>query len=328
MKVSFSAIIAAIFCMLFWGFSFISTKIVAAVFPPMSIGALRFAAAIVILFVIRRLVLTKKGAAAAHISREKFEGGDIPYLAGAGISGVTLYFFFENNGLTLITASEASIITAAIPVLMIAAEWGADIYARRVRKQGANPHRPVPYKQWLGALVSMTGVWLVAQVSFSSPSGGSGGMNTILGYLCMGGAALSWVVYSFLTRPLFSRHSRLFIIYWQSVFGFFGFVPFALLEIPQWGVVNIPIIFHLSFLGFCCSALAYWLYAKSMENLGLSLSSLFINLIPVVTVIAGFFVLNERLKGTQWLGAVLVLAGVYFAVTVKDGGRPCSVGKG
>jgi drug/metabolite transporter (DMT)-like permease len=301
-----SALILALLCMLFWGFSFISTKIAVTVFPPMSIGALRFALATVFLFVLRRFF-------PGNMKYEKLEGRDIPFLAGAGLSGVTLYFFFENNGLTFITASEASIITAAIPVLMIVTE-SINAVLRRNRPRNTAAKHGVP-RQWIGALVSMIGVWLVARVSFSLETAAAG--KTALGYLCMAGAAISWVVYSYLTRPLFSRHSQLFIVFWQSLFGFLGFLPFALLEIPSWGEANLTVICHLVFLGLFCSALAYWFYAESMKHLGISISSLFINLIPVVTVAAGFFVLGERLSGIQWLGAVLVLGGVYLAMFEK-----------
>ncbi|MDR1046866.1 MAG: DMT family transporter [Treponema sp.] len=301
-----SALILAILCMLFWGFSFISTKITVEVFPPMSIGALRFAMATVFLFVLRRF-------SSGSMKHEKLEGPDIPLLAGAGLSGVTLYFFFENNGLTFITASEASIITAAIPVLMIITEsLGASLRRNKTRNTTAGPGG---LRQWTGAMVSMIGVWLVARVSFSLETAAAG--KTALGYICMAGAAVSWVVYSYLTRPLFKSYSQLFIVFWQSVFGFLGFLPFALLEIPSWGEASPAVICHLVFLGLFCSALAYWFYAESMKHLGISISSLFINLIPVITVIAGFFVLGERLSRVQWLGAALVLGGVYLALFEK-----------
>jgi drug/metabolite transporter (DMT)-like permease len=74
------------------------------------------------------------------------------------------------------------------------------------------------------------------------------------------------------------------------------------------------VVFHVIFLAVCCSALGYWLYAHSLEVLGVSVSAVFINLIPMVTVIAGFFILGERLTALQMGGAALVLAGVYLTV--------------
>ncbi|MDR2072702.1 MAG: DMT family transporter, partial [Spirochaetaceae bacterium] len=93
---------------------------------------------------------------------------------------------------------------------------------------------------------------------------------------------------------------------------FLGFLPFTIGEYKNWGTPDLSVIFHVLFLAVCCSALGYWLYARALDVLGVSVSSVFINLIPVVTVIAGFFILGDRLTFLQWAGASLVLVGVYL----------------
>lgn len=70
---------------------------------------------------------------------------------------------------------------------------------------------------------------------------------------------------------------------------------------------------NVVFLGVLGSAIGYWLYVIMLDNLGASRSSVFINLIPVVSVIASFFVLGERLALLQILGGAAALAGVYLA---------------
>jgi drug/metabolite transporter (DMT)-like permease len=283
-----AAVFANAVCVVIWGFSFISIKIAVSVFPPMTLGAIRFAVAIVILFVMYRLG-----------SGEKLKASDIPCLTGSGLAGVTFYFFCENNGVALVTASEASIIVAAIPILTMACDW----FAARLAQTGA---ARFGWRRWLGVFISVAGVVMVAKVSFSVSG-------SIAGYVYMGGAALCWVAYGFLTRPLFDRgRSRIYIVFWQNFFGFLGFLPFAALEYGSWGAPNVPVLFHVLFLAICCSALGYWLYAHSLEVLGISVSSVFINLIPVVTVVAGFFILGDRLTLFQWAGAALVLCGVYL----------------
>jgi drug/metabolite transporter (DMT)-like permease len=224
------------------------------------------------------------------------------------LAGVTFYFFCENNGVALVTASEASIIVAAIPVLTMTVEWlAAKLHRRRTAGDPAETPQP-GRRQWLGVFISIAGVLLVAGVSFALSG-------SIAVYLYMGGAALCWVAYGFLTKPLFDRgRPQLYIVFWQNLFGFLGFLPFAVLEYPRWGTPTLPVIFHVLFLAIFCSALGYWLYAHALKNLGVSVSSVFINLIPVVTVIAGFFFLRERLTGLQWAGAALVLSGVYLTV--------------
>jgi drug/metabolite transporter (DMT)-like permease len=283
------ALAAIILCVLFWGFSFVSIKITVAVFPPMTLGALRFAIALVFLFVIK---IKLAGS-------ERLRSRDLPLLIGAGLSGVTLYFFFENTGVSLVTASEASIIIAAIPIISMLAEWAA----AKIRGNGFR----ITMRRWAGTAASVLGVWLTAGVSFSVSGSASG-------YFYMLGAALSWVIYCFCTRPLFQSHSRIFIVFWQSFFGFLGFIPFSLMEMSRWAMPELPALTHLFFLAVCCSALGYWFYARSLEILGIGISTIFVNLIPIVTAIAGFLVLGERLMPLQWLGAALVISGVYLAV--------------
>jgi drug/metabolite transporter (DMT)-like permease len=288
------ALAAIIACVLFWGFSFISIKVTVAVFPPMSLGMLRFAIALVFLFFIKQKLAPC----------EKLRRRDIPLLFGAGFTGVTLYFFCENNGVSLVSASEASIAIGAIPVLTMTADWLSGKIAHN--KSAVR----VKARQWLGALISIAGVWLVAGVSLALSG-------SVLGYVYMSGAALSWVGYSLLTRPLFERCSRIYIVFWQSAAGFVCFIPFSAFELSRWGRPDLPVLAHLVFLGICCSALGYWLYARSLEALGMSISAVFINLIPVVTVAGGFFILGDRLTLLQWLGAALVIGGVYLSMWEK-----------
>ena len=121
------------------------------------------------------------------------------------------------------------------------------------------------------------------------------------------------MLYCFLTRPLFARRSRIYIVFWQSVFGFVGFLPFAALEAPGWNRPDPVVLLHIAYLGIFCSAIGYWFYARALEVLGVATATVFVNLIPVVTVAAGFVFLGERLAPVQWLGAAAVLAGVYLA---------------
>ena len=285
------AIASIISCVLFWGFSFISIKIVGEVFPPMSQGLLRFAIALAILYFIKLKLAPG----------EKLRRRDIPLLLGAGLTGVTFYFFCENNGVALVTASEASIAIGAIPVLIMI----SDHISGKITRNRSHPQAGI--LQWTGAFISIAGVWLVAGVSFALSG-------SIRGYIYMAGAAFCWATYSLLTRPLFDRCSRIYIVFWQGVAGFIGFVPFSLLEISRWKTPNLPVVLHLVFLGVCCSAMGYWFYARALKVLGMSVSAIFINMVPLMTVIFGFFVMGDRLTFLQCIGAALVIGGVYLSM--------------
>ncbi|MDR3302520.1 MAG: DMT family transporter [Spirochaetaceae bacterium] len=291
---------AMILCVLFWGFSFISIKIAVSVLPPMTLGAIRFAIGIAVLFVYK-LIADSKTKKAAEISRpvERLQRADIPLLSGAALTGISIYFYFENNGVKLIGAGEASIITGAIPVLCMIAE---SIFLKS----------RIGGRQWTGAAISISGVALVSGVSLSL-SGDP------LGYIYMACCAVLWVVYCFLTRPLFERRSRIYIVFWQTLFGFLGFLPFLIFEAPIFDSLTPFVFAHIVFLGVFCSAIGYMFYVYALTILGVSISALFINIIPAVSVIAAFFLLDERLTLLQWIGAAFTIAGVYLASMSSKG---------
>ncbi len=275
---------------LIWGLSFLSTKVLIGVVPPYTLGLLRFIVACAFLPLIALLARQSLRVA----------GRDLPRLAAGGIIGVTLYFLCENNGLKLLSASESSLIVGVIPVVTMLAER---VFLKT----------KVGLRSYIGAFLSFVGVGFIAA---QSPEASS----SPLGFIYMGGAALSWVAYSFVTRPLSGRYGQVTTTFWQSLFGLVGFIPFAALEWADFAprassIWTLPLILNLLFLGIFCSAIGYWLYVASLDILGAGAANSFINLIPVVSVLAAYVLLGERLSGLQWLGAAAAVIGVYLATT-------------
>ncbi len=277
---------AITFVMFVWGLSFLSIKVSVAVLGPMTLALSRFVIASLML-----LAILKIREPAAHLNRV-----DIPLMALSGIVGITLYFFFENNGVRLSTASTASIIIATIPVLTVLSDF---IFCGN----------RITWSKALGVVLSFLGIYLIfrdrGQLSFSS--------EYFLGNLSMLGAAVAWVAYSLLTRPLGERYSKLAITTYQTMFGTLAIIPFVFFESNEWASFNWVIAGNVLFLGIFCSAVGYYFYVYAMGEIGVSISSLFINLIPVVTVIASYFILGEKITPTQLAGGGLVVLAVYLA---------------
>jgi drug/metabolite transporter (DMT)-like permease len=268
---------------IFWGLSFISIKVAVEVFPPMTLAAARFILASLLLFVF-------------HAKREpsfRIERSDLPGFIVSGLLGITLYFFCENNGVKLISPSEAAIIVAGIPVLSTLAD--TIIYR--------NPLSPAKV---VGVVMSVLGVYLVVRHGLDAKG------SPIVGYLFMLGAVVAWVLYNFRTRPLFNRYSQLGIVSRQMIYGTIAFLPFLLFELQsiQWHRVSLVILLHVLYLGVFCSALAYTLYIYALDHLGVVTTSLFINLVPVVTVVFGTVFLDESIGLAQIAGGLLVLVSV------------------
>lgn len=278
----FRATLAIILASVLWGLSFLSIKIAVTVIPPMTLALIRFSMASCILVAVLKFVEPQ--------TRLKFE--DFPLMATAGVIGVTLYFYFENNGVKLTTASTSSIIISTIPVFSLAAD--AIFFKNHLN-----------IVKILSVVLSIAGVYLVVGNDITSFTSGFG-----LGYIMMFGAAVAWVIYAIITKPLCKRYSQIAIVTYQTVFGTIAFIPFALFENTPWHLVSLNIMLNIVYLAVFCSALGYFLYVYSLEKLGMSTSSLYINLIPVIAVAASYVILDEKINLNQIIGGVLVILAV------------------
>lgn len=269
--------------MILWGLSFLSIKVTVVVLSPMGLALVRFVIASVILAILLKI----------REPEAKLLPKDIPLMAFSGIIGITVYFYFENNGVKYTTASTASIIIATIPAFTVLSDYLFCGNRLTVIKTA-------------GVLLSFFGVYLIVrdsgQLSFAS--------EFFKGNLLMMGAACAWVVYSLVTRPLAGRYSMLAITTYQTVFGTLAILPFAFLENNKWNMIDGKIIINIVFLGVFCSAVGYYIYVYAMDRLGVDTASLFINFIPVVTVVSSYFILGEKITPAQALGGAIIIVAV------------------
>jgi drug/metabolite transporter (DMT)-like permease len=291
-----TGILFAIAVSVIWGLSFLSTKVAMTSLPPMTLAVLRFIVAVALLLPL------------ALVARENLRLAlrDVPLVVMGGLSGVTVYFLCENNGIALLTASESSLIIATIPVLTMLVDrlaFGTRLGAR----------------SYLGALLSFGGVALIVLPSLAGGPSMESRASSLAGFLYMGGAAAAWVIYVLVTKPLGSRYGHIAVTFWQSLFGLVGCIPFAIAESPGRQAMSLTVALNVLYLGVLCSAIGYWLYVSALDKLGAGTSSVFLNLVPVVSVAAAFFILGERLGLLSLAGGAVAVAGVYLAASKRGG---------
>ncbi len=272
----------------FWGLSIISTKVVLAQIPPVSIAFFRYSIATAILIPLALLT---------H-SLPKITLKDLGTLLITSLLGIVLYFIFENNALQYTTASNASMLVAAMPLFAVIIE--ALFFGQRIS-----------WKMAVCILLSIVGVYLVVTVDgrldFSSAR--------FYGNLLMMGSMICWVVYTFLNKNLDKKYSGLTVITYQSLASIFVFIPFVIPEIKRWpelASITPSILANLVFLGVFCSAMEYLCYIYAVKKLGATVSTTFLNLIPVVTLVSGSLLLHEKLLGIEILGMVLIMGSIYM----------------
>jgi drug/metabolite transporter (DMT)-like permease len=276
-----------ILTVLFWGFSFISTKIVLTEIPPISIAFFRQFIALCALIPLAWLTGT--------LSRISLK--DFGFMACAGLFGTVLYFIFENTGLQYTTASNASMIVACLPAFTIISE--ALLFKLKVN-----------WRMVACIALSIFGIYLVVTVDGRLDISSA----QFFGNLFMLGSMICWVIYTILNKYVDIRHSSITITAYQTAASIFLFIPFVIPEISRWpspSSLSPYVIFNLAFLGVFCSAIAYFFYIYGAKRLGATLSAAMLNLIPVVTVISGYFLLQEALVWIQILGMAMTMVSIY-----------------
>lgn len=266
-----------------WGISFVSTEYLLDTMGAMSIGAVRFIFATLILY-----FMMKKTKTSLKIDRKDH----ILFVLAGGI-GIAIYFYFENTGIKYISASPSALIIAAIPVFTLIFE--SLIYKRKIGLVDS-----------LAILISIVGVVLIVDIRLDEFFKAE----ESLGYVMMVGAVLSWVIYSMASKPLFAKYSYLTIIFYQFIYS----LPFFIIALPfetnQWHMIGLEGVIHLLFLSVVASVLGFYYYAKAMDLLGVTESSVFINFLPIVTIVFSYFYMGQGVTLKQLIGGVFVMLSV------------------
>lgn len=279
------AYMGIIFVNIVWGLSFIASKYaLASGFTPFTLALARFVLASAVLL---PLTLLRQG-------RPGFTKREWGQMALSALLGTTLYFLFEYIGLQYTTASNASLIVAVLPVLTMALHML--LHKKRY-----------PISCWLGAALSLLGVYLVVRYG-----GSESAENPLLGNLLMLCGVVCWALYIEVTQRLLLNHGSLKVTSYQSVIGALTLIPLALGEAGRWQPIAPGALLSLLFLGLICSALCYILYAQSISGLKPLRTALFINLNPLAAVIGGVLILGEQLVWPQLVGGALILVSIFY----------------
>lgn len=285
--------LSTIGALLIWSSSFIATKVAYRTFPPITLAAARFFVALILLW-IARLALRER----VRPTWREF----LP-IAFSGFMGITLYFLFENVGLSMTTASSAALIVASFPAITLVGE-------RLVYKT------PITLRQVAGIALAVVGVYLI---SVSSQKG-EGAENPLLGNLILLGTGLVWTAYIFSTRRVVGRFPAVTLSFYQTLAGFIGFLPFTLLEARRWQAPDAMSVSMLLYLGTMCSVAAYLMYNFGLRKLKPSTSAFLMNLVPIFGTLFSVILLGETLTWRHLAGGALVILGVLVSVRVAQAG--------
>ena len=279
--------LAALFTIIIWGTTFISTKVLLADFRPVEILFFRFVMGFAVLLL-------------AYPRRMKGVGRrqEMTFVL-AGLSGICLYYLLENMALTYTMASNVGVIISAAPFFTAIL---SRLFLKSEGKLRAN--------FFIGFAVAMAGVALIGFNGSRMELNPAGDVLAVL-------AAFVWACYSILTRKISSFGYPVILTTRRTFFyGILFMVPALFFFDFQMGLERFADVTHLLnilYLGLGASALCFVTWNFAVKVLGAVKTSVYIYMVPVITVVTSVLILREPVTWVSIMGTVLTVAGLFLS---------------
>lgn len=279
--------LAALFVIVVWGTSFVSTKVLLdAGLHAVEIYIYRFLVAYLIVLAVCHKRLWSNSLV------------DELLFAVCGLCGGSIYFIAENTALNYTLTSNVSLLTTLSPLL-------TTLLIGAIYKN----ERPGAWV-YIGSSVAIVGV---ACIIFKS---GFHLEVMPLGDLLALSAAFSWAIYSIVLRKVNANYSALFITRKTFFYGLLTALPFMAFEpeiAPLSALAEPIVLFNLLFLSLTASLLAYVIWSQTVKRLGAIKASNYLYFQPVMTMVVSAIILpDDPLTLIGCLGCVLIIGGVWF----------------
>jgi drug/metabolite transporter (DMT)-like permease len=277
-----------------WGINYSVVKIALEDLPPLSLNAIRFSVASLLL--ISFLWFKERNL---RIRRE-----DISRLILLAIIGNTAYQLFFIYGISFTTAGNSAILYGTVPIFvgLLSSILGVEKITQRV---------------WQSVIISFFGIALIIV--------GKGEALAItnqswIGDLLILGATICWATYTVLSKPLLKRYTPTKL---TTLTVAIGAIPLILISIPslstqRWDSVSTQGWLSVAYSSCLAIALGYVIWYTGVSHVGNARTSLYENLAVVVGVAVAWIFLSESMSLLQIIGAALVFIGLYLARMTKN----------
>lgn len=271
----------AIILMVIWSLSYLSIKIIVEEVNPTLSAFYRFVVAAIILFIVLKV----------KFPNEKILKEDRFKLALGGLFGITIYFIFENYAVAYTSASNVAILIASVPIFTL--------FSQRViykEKMG--------YGKIIGATLSVVGIIIIIVSKERVSLFSKGSMGDFMALA----AVFSWVIYNMVCSNFKGNYKSITITTYQIMWGALFLSPslfFSVLHVP-----STKVVLNIVFLSIFCSCIGYIIYVYCLKELGATITTTYINLQPMMSLIAAAVILKEVITVWQVVGCVVIIVGV------------------
>lgn len=281
--------ISMLLCAFFWSGAFIAGKIGVKEIPPFSLAFFRFLFATVIIFPIMIKYEEKDW---------RIKAEDMKVMLTLGIIGMFGYHILFFTALKYTTAINSSMIAATNPMI-------TSILASIIIKER------LELKRLCAILIAFAGVVLTLT---------NGRITALIeirfnkGDIIMLGAVACWAIYSVISKKVMERYSPLILTSYSFLVCLIALVPFVIMEKPMTYLPNVSLQGWLSvlYMAIFASVIGYLVQQMAIKAIGPSKTNVFVNLVPVFSIILSTIILKETLSITKCMSGVIIIIGVYM----------------
>lgn len=273
-----------------FGLTFMFTKVLLEDVTPVGIIAYRFTLAIVTMEGLRRTKLIKVS----------FKHKPLSAVLLVAVFQPVLYFLFETTGIQYVSSSEAGMMIALIPIVVAIL---SPFFGRE---------RPNLFQVGFIGL-SVSGVLFINLMKSNI-----GEEISFLGIGLVFMAVVSAALFNMFSRRAREAFQPVDITYVMMLTGAVVFntiyIVQLLLDQNIAGYVTLiqgQSVLPLLYLGVVASVGGFFLVNTSLSKLPAHVSSVYANLATVVSVIAGVVILQESISWFHYVGALMIISGVY-----------------
>jgi drug/metabolite transporter (DMT)-like permease len=273
----------------------ISMKILTDFLPAILIIFMRFSLAGIFLFL---LLFSRNKKISINSKSDLFK------LFVTALFGISLHYYLLTSSLKYISPALVSLICSLIPLLTL-------LITNIVNQTKAKKTTIILFA------LSIFGVYLVLDIK---------GVNdlfaTFKGFSLMFLGVIAWIIYTMKVEYLLEKYDAVLVLAYQCIFGsliifFFALEDIALLFDISKSEDLILIAVNIIFVSLIATALGYLLYNLSIKNLGVALPSIYMNTMPIITLIVSYFLLNSNITYRKLTGVIIVIISAVI-VTVKE----------
>lgn len=293
-KPNYKIIFLMILSSIFWAGAFIGGKIAVEEIPPFSLTFLRFFFASLLIFGI----MVKYEKKNWRLKKE-----DYPVMIFLGVVGMVGYHILFFMALKFTTAVNASMIAAINPLLTTLLSAAFLNERLGIKRMGAI------FIALCGVILTITRGDITVLKDFTVNKGD----------LLMLVAVCCWAIYSIVSRRVMTKYSPLILTTYSFILCALFTLPFAILEKPWVYLPNTSILGWggVLYMAIFPSTIGYLVQQTSIKEIGPSKTAIFINLVPVFSMILSILILKEKVTTVTLLSGLLIILGVYLTTRFK-----------